>query len=104
MVRQAHAVAEGIEITPDDLPSRIVLAAEAAAQPPADDAAIVLEDFLDASRANLSIGRLCSCEGKQGQGCASAGHDATATVPSPGAAGSRRGRAGRIRRGSERVM
>lgn len=46
VVTEAHARAETHEITPRDLPPRLVLAAEAAARPRKPEETIVLEDFL----------------------------------------------------------
>ncbi|MGH7192451.1 MAG: sigma 54-interacting transcriptional regulator, partial [Candidatus Saccharimonadales bacterium] len=46
VVTEAHARSETHEITPRDLPPRLVLAAEAAARPRKPEETIVLEDFL----------------------------------------------------------
>ncbi|HEX5442424.1 MAG TPA: helix-turn-helix domain-containing protein [Pirellulales bacterium] len=46
IVNESHARAETHEITPRDLPPRLVLAAEAAARPRKPDESVVLEEFL----------------------------------------------------------
>ncbi|HEX7449003.1 MAG TPA: sigma 54-interacting transcriptional regulator [Pirellulales bacterium] len=53
VVNEAHSRAESHEITPRDLPTRLVLAAEAAARPRKPEETIVLEDLLAAIEREL---------------------------------------------------
>ncbi len=65
VVAEAHAQAAGPEITPRDLPKRLLLAADAAAYPRRDVETIVLEDFLAGIERELIERALAEAKGNK---------------------------------------
>ena len=65
MVSQAHAVAEGTEIVPGDLPTRLHLAADATAHPRRRETTIVLDTFLATIEKELIQRALAKAKGNK---------------------------------------